>query len=71
MQNIKSNTIYDKTIKVLLIFMVLISFSSCKKECDKCEIRPPDIVKPVLFNLLNNSFKANFDFYKMNINGNI
>jgi hypothetical protein len=70
MQNIKSNTIYDKTIKVLLIFMVLISFSSCKKECSiGCEPKEPDSINNITFNLNGKSIQSDYFLYKGIQNG--
>jgi hypothetical protein len=70
MNSKKNIIVYYKSILFLLISLVLISFSSCKDECNKCEVRPPDIVKPVIFNLAENSMKVEFEFYKINSNGN-
>jgi len=70
MNSKKNIKVYNKSILFLLISLVLISFSSCKNECYKCEVRPPDLVKPVIFNLAENSMKTDFNFYKLNVNGN-
>ncbi len=70
MNSKKNIKVHNKSILFLLISLVLISFSSCKDECDKCNV-PPDLTKIITFNLNNHSFQDEFQIYQMKLkNGN-
>lgn len=57
----------NKVTKLLLLLIVVINFTACKKECSKCIVREPDLIKDITYNLNDKSIQKEFMIYQMSI----
>jgi hypothetical protein len=59
----------DHFLIFVFIFLLSLINSSCKTRSPKCVARPPDMIQPVVVKLLEDSIKAEFIIYKIDLNG--